>query len=141
MKEQLELKEIVGYLPYGLKMNLTRIFFERKNVLLIGSTFGFNETTKEYWILKGNITYGIEHIKPILFPISLFKDINSNEMNELNVDLFNQMELCDLANKKIHFQNCNHSTILICLENKIDFQNLIEKDLAIAVTEEFNPYK
>jgi hypothetical protein len=172
--EQLQLKEIVGYLPYGLKcqyegiINGKEISKHRKEFEQDGDPFcnwehfepieeikGLKVAPlktirkyKNYWVATCGIYnngqkgfYNGFGIKPILFPISLFKDINSNEMNELNVDLFNQMELCDLANKKIHFQNCNHSTILICLENKIDFQNLIEKGLAIAVTEDFNPYK
>jgi hypothetical protein len=126
--EQLELKQIVGYLPYGLWVEWVR---PDDNIII------------QVPLTMSDYTFYMHKYKskPILFPISLFKDINSDEMNELNVDLFNQMELCDLANKKIHFQNCNHSTILICLENKIDFQNLIERGLAIEVTEEFNPYK
>jgi len=176
MEEQLELKHIIGYLPYGLKYSLPleseryesimenepfrlAIPFldekELKNHLgkYINSYFYQNNPQiiwedNSYFLGQLQSSLGFEEddvflseVKPILFPISLFKDINSDEMNELNVDLFNQMELCDLANKKIHFQNCNHSTILICLENKIDFQNLIEKGLAVAVTEGFNPYK
>jgi hypothetical protein len=135
MKEQLQLKEIVGYLPYGLKC------ISQVENLGVETIKGFEIYSSGIELITNIDNLHILESKPILFPIFLFKDINSNEMNELNVDLFNQMELCDLANKKIHFQNCNHSTILICLENKIDFQNLIEKGLAIAVTEDFNPYK
>jgi hypothetical protein len=140
MKEQLELKEIVGYLPYGLKLEIQTDHKPTKKMNNLNG-LSLNHVNVDNIRFPYTLDLPFKDIKPILFPISLFKDINSNEMNELNVDLFNQMELCDLANKKIHFQNCNHSTILICLENKIDFQNLIEKGLAIEVTEEFNPYK
>jgi hypothetical protein len=137
--EKLELKEIVGYLPYGLKM-----VFESKGGRILDLT-GLREAKigkdNLLYINTPSKTYLINPFKPILFPLSSFKDINSDAMNDLNIDLYNQMELCDLANNKIHFQNCNHSTILICLENKIDVYNLIERGLAIEVTKEFNPYK
>lgn len=76
---KLELKHIVGYLPYGLKINLTRKFFERNNVDLIRSTFAYNNITKEYYIMRNSVTYGLEHIIPLLLPLSsLTKEIEHN---------------------------------------------------------------
>jgi hypothetical protein len=121
---ELQLKEIVGYLPYN-----TKVLNGWGDVKTLNYTFLDDEN-------NGFIT----NCKPILFPLSLFKDINSDAMNDLGVDLENQMELCDLANAKIGYWHLQYSTIEICLENKIDFQSLIGRGLAIEVTENFNPY-
>jgi hypothetical protein len=125
--EQLQLKEIVGYLPYGLWVEWLRP--DDNKLIQVPLT------------MSDYVFYMHKYkSKPILFPLSLFKDINSDAMNDLGVDLENQMELCDLANAKIGYWHLQYSTIEICLENKIDFQSLIGRGLAIEVTENFNPY-
>lgn len=132
---QLQLKEIKGYLDSGLKIQEIQ-FKEIKQVI------GYkNDTLFVLGQLNPYAYCDVWECKPILFPLSLFQDNNSDAMNDLGIDLFNQMELCDMANQYMHYQNCNYSTIEICLENKIDFQNLIGRGLAIPVTETFNPYK
>lgn len=77
--EKLTIEQLAPYLPYELKVNLTRRLFERNNVGLMGCTFGYNDTTNEHWIYRENVTYGIYDIKPILRPLSdLTKEITHN---------------------------------------------------------------
>jgi len=138
----MELKHLAAYLPYGVKVDLTRKNYERKNVKLFGSVFGYNETTKEYWILKEGVTYAIEHIKPNLRPLSdLTKEIEENgekfvPLNEiLNCEYYGSSDLkyMVLNNNFYSIKGLGYETFQKLLEWKFDVFGLIEKGEAIDI--------
>lgn len=92
MKE-LTIKELAPYLPYDIKVDLTRPFFQSKNIVLMGFTLAYNKSTNEYWVMKNGITYGLEHIKPILRPLSeLTKPITHNNETFVPIERLEQGE-------------------------------------------------
>lgn len=50
------------------------------------------------------MAYPFEDVKPIFKPLSDYKEVNNEGLNDINCDLSNQMEIVDLANKQLHFQ-------------------------------------
>lgn len=77
--------------------------------------------------------FQIEDIKPILRPLSEYKDINSKSMNDLDTDLQIQVEIWELSNKKIAFQSLSYGTAIECFANHIDIFGLIDQGLAIDI--------
>lgn len=68
----------------------------------------------------------------VLYPLSDYKDINSEAMNELGWDMHTQIELSDLAHGFITVDDLHYSTFKYCCEEHIDIFNLIPAGLAIA---------
>ena len=64
---QITIEELSAYLPYGVKCNLTRRLFERQNIDLMGLEIAYN---RDYFIIKSDVSYGLEHIQLCLRPIS-----------------------------------------------------------------------
>jgi hypothetical protein len=179
MKEQLELKHIVGYLPYGLKYSLPleseryesimenepfrlAIPFldekELKNHLgeYINSYFYQNNPQimwedGSYFLGQLQSSLGFEEddvflseVKPILFPISSLTEFRE-DLVFVPIEKLGYGEEKDLAMTLMFDKNelieLPYRTIQKLYEWKIDIHNLIEKGLAISVSEEFNPYK
>jgi hypothetical protein len=189
MKEQLELKEIVGYLPYGLKcqyegiINGREISKHRKEFEQDGNTFcnweyfepieeikGLKVAPlktirkyKNYWVATCGIYnngqkgfYNGFGMEPILFPISSLTEFLREIYQEYNYSLLAIKEMPyativayqlmgetfkDIVYSQGSFNCCPMDVFNKLLEKKLDVYNLIEKGLAIAVTEDFNPYK
>jgi hypothetical protein len=139
--KQLQLKEIVGYLPYGLKVKWgadvgNLIGFVRQAVIINGDFWRESQKTD------------IKNIKPILFPISslteLREDLGFVPMEYLDENYFanNLVSQCERIIEDARWiYHSDYSLIIKLYEWKIDIHNLIEKGLAIAVTKDFNPYK
>jgi hypothetical protein len=121
---KLELKHLAPYLPYGLKLKVTDKFYKYDIMTLCDksglSNIGISEVIDD-----------IDSFKPILVPLSDFKNINSRQFAELDWDIQNQIELCDLANKEISFASLSVDTYNLCLINHIDIFGLIDNKLAI----------
>jgi hypothetical protein len=138
---KLELKEIVGYLPYELKVKWgadvgNLIGFVRQAVIINGDFWRESQKTD------------IKNIKPILFPLSSltqfredlrFVPIDFLEEKYFSSNLVSQCER--LIEDERWIYHSDYILIQYFYEWKIDIHNLIEKGLAISVTEEFNPYK
>jgi len=148
MKEQL--KEIVGYLPYGLKAEILDYksdYVGRQYDEIIG----LKEWSKEGdWCLltDGGSRPSLDRVKPILFPISSltqFREDLGFVPIEYIEELYYATNLGSQIERIIEDERwINHADFMIIqyfYEWKIDIHNLIEKGLAIAVTKEFNPYK
>jgi hypothetical protein len=156
MKEQLQLEEIVGYLPYGIK-----------------AVDDFGKARTIDWECQSytNTIVGLNHVlysqsvqvncfKPILFPISSLTEFRK-DLGFIPIEYF---EIGDDDNDSVEYEHGNIKTIRSLeslskhgivndvqylpfgviqklYEWKIDTHNLIEKGLAISVSEEFNPYK
>jgi len=124
----LTMEMLAPYLPYGLKAL-------RENTVIKDDTYtiyGVASDVVFYDRLAISSIY-IGRIKPILRPLSEYKDINSKSMNNLDTDLQIQVEIWDLANKKIAFQSLSYGTAMECFANHIDIFGLIEKGLAINI--------
>jgi hypothetical protein len=192
MKKQLELKEIVGYLPYGLKVLHTYYPDFLKKIervddveLMSNELITFKNGCDWYFNSEENEC----DIKPILFPISSltqFREdlgfvpmvellaISNNKFRNITqilceTKMYDKREFCTIeyvenggdASVKSFSYDSSLSRFITRNESekrplatgyqlqlfeklydwKIDIHNLIEKGLAIAVTEEFNPYK
>lgn len=149
--KQLQLKEIVGYLPYGLKLKLDIdnhfIELEKKP---IGTCDGINNMFNTYFFLikENDNAYPMINCKPILFPISSLtqfrEDLGFVPMEYLDENYFanNLVSQCERIIEDARWIYHSYYSLIIKLyEWKIDIHNLIEKGLAIEVTKEFNPYK
>ncbi len=120
---KLELKHISPYLPYGLngEFKLSEVINPCKNEI------------KTKVLTDENCGFFCRYCKPILHPLSDYRDINSLQMSDLNFDLTDQISISDLANKKIGYWQLPYATILLMSEAHIDFQDLISQGLAIDI--------
>lgn len=76
---------------------------------------------------------GLNEVKLCLCPLSNFTDINSKSMNDLNLDLEDQIDLCQLANGNISVNALLHGIAVECFKNHIDIYGLIDKGLAVDI--------
>ena len=93
----------------------------------IGGLQWVNVTLNSYLLYQIEEEDGLEYIKPYLRPMSSMTDEEEEEYNSLNVyeaGLFPHTE----------------EAFNWLLEHHFDFMGLIEKGLAVEVTEENNPY-
>lgn len=145
----LQLKDICGYLPYGLIVplngNLYKIEEWRNDHL--------NNMIAKKVDAKGTLVFNFSHelIKPILRPMSnLTKEITHNGETFIPI-----IELAKISFPKSSIFHVNGNEVY-CYNDHIDFdyvyfdklsewmfdfRGLINENLALAVTEEFNPYK
>jgi len=138
--EQLQLKEIVGYLPNGVKAYVfDEVSFLEKYR---------RECPNGEWAVTLTFSNFKEHIfkngyKPILFPISSLTEFRE-DLGFVPIEKLGYGEEKDLAMTLMFDKNelveLPYRTIQKLYEWKIDIHSLIEKGLAIEVTEEFNPY-
>ena len=128
--KQLLLKDISGRLPYGVICE----DMEGKTRPLFGIT-----PTLHFEVTLHNATDGtnnglkfctIEDIKPYLRPMSSMTEEERIEYAEFLEDIDGYAYSIDCV-PQIDWLNAHH----------FDFRNLIERGLAIEVTEENNPYK
>ena len=117
--KQLLLADLCARLPYGV-------------VLELDEKFGFNKGT--HVLVKELLdSYCVEGIKPYLRPMSSMTE--EEEKEYINID--NRSYSCPMAyahipaSDRIDWLNAHH----------FDYRGLIKKGLAIAVTENNNPYK
>ena len=138
---KLELKHLVSYLPYGLKIKDVKhgSVFEALNFI--------TTPHQDFSLFKGNLDQLIndKYLKPILFPLSsLTKDDIKNFYQFNNYDLKSidlkewAEDLIFLINEKEPFQLSQFEYLF---SKKFDVFGLIDAGLAEQVTEDFNPYK
>ena len=122
--------EIVAhYLPYGVKAK-----FQYKNKstcrhYVIGTLCAVYDDGSI--VCHDTVNATPDHYRLVLIPLDCYKDINSKAFTALNCDIPNHIEICDLANKQIHYTSMSVAALEICLKNHIDVFGLIEQGLAI----------
>ena len=124
--KKLLLKDLCGRLPYGVK-----IIFEHN-----GFRWDWEQTLREIELCEdGEYAingWGIHGIKPYLRPMSSMTEAEVETYHNLQSDVWKPCGTMYYDNiRSIDWLNEHH----------FDFRNLIEKGLAIAVTEDNNPYK
>ena len=120
--EKLELKHLAPYLTYGLKCYSTTIFFgdDESRVYEMGliSLRG---------VLKGTG-------KPILIPLSFYKNkIIKDIKDELELSHDQCMEFLGFMDGEIKLENISYGLYISLCKFHIDFNKLIEKNLAIDI--------
>ena len=154
--KQLLLKDLCARLPYRVKVRtpyndaILRGIVDRKGV----------KTTIDYTdIVTDKQTYPIRYIKPYLRPMSSMteeerKDLLVTIVGNEGVKYFQVLSdgsidntdatIQDLNKFNMHWVNFDKDTVTLYLDwlntHYFDYRGLIEKGLAIAVTEENNPY-
>lgn len=117
--KQLLLKDLCARLPYGVIC-----YDEAQNETGIFKQFEYEGFGR---IHNGRGMRYIEHIHPILRPLSSMTEEEEDEWWEFD----NKNTIVETHSYSIDWLNAHH----------FDYRNLIERGLAIAVTEENNPYK
>lgn len=100
---------------------------------------------EEMTISNNEYQYDVEFddVKPILFPLDyLTKYREDLGFMPIEYEAFERSKegIIEFQNKFIHYKGMKYVIIQKLQEWKFDIHGLIEKNLAIAVTEEFNPY-
>ncbi|TCV17171.1 hypothetical protein EDC17_101190 [Sphingobacterium alimentarium] len=138
MKDQLELKHLAPYLPYGLTVILGTT--ERNiTAVSIDSRFVFVDAYKGS---RDKQTAGIENIKPILRPLS---DLTKEIVHNGEKFVFSDVYLSNTTIKKILGQDCStfnnflndvdYNSIQFLFKYHLDVFGLIDKGLAISYKE------
>lgn len=123
---KLEIEKIVGYLPYKIKCEVSNdgnIETGTLQAVYSNNTVSFGDIVES--------EHNFDYVKPILKPIDYYKDINSDYMNDLGIDLSDQIEIEKIANREIHYSNVNWNVLQICFRHHIDVFRMIDKGLAV----------
>lgn len=124
---ELGLEHVLPYVPYWVKAIDTRTK-EQRTVTLLHFTYDLKTVGHNHLIYDGML---ISEHKMILKSLDHYKDIVSDAMSDLNCDLSTQMNLCELANRKIGLTSLSYTDALYCFSEHIDIFRLIDKGLAI----------
>jgi hypothetical protein len=126
MKEQIKLEEIVGYLPYGLKLRVRLNRFSRGPLGKMYTDKTIEFTFKNISKLKPGVHY--TSIKPILRPLS-----SLTEKDCMYYELINVVSiLCGQSSEYILRHTC-YKDIETLYKYHFDIHNLIERGLAIDI--------
>jgi hypothetical protein len=125
--DKLELKHIVGYLPYELKIQ-GQTHGQIETIVCCTDTSVYIQTDSFKLIAWADLF----EVKPILRPLSDYSNLNSKSMCDLDIDLCDQMELQDYADSLMALQSVSFGVIEIMQKNHIDMYRLIDKGLAIS---------
>lgn len=125
--EKLTIEHLAPYLPYGLK-GISKEENLGIEVIKGYSTYGKNNSIN----LTTNVDdIDIEMFKPILIPLSDYKDVNSERLSEINTDLMNQIEITEFANKQSSIASLSYSSFMCLIKDHADVFGLLEKGLAV----------
>ena len=118
--KQLLLKDLCARLPYGVKFLRESWNYEWDQELSVIEVL--EDIDKDGYINNTKV-YTVEDIKPYLRPMSSMTEEECDEWAQLESDEWG-INSIDWLNRKM-----------------FDYRGLIEKDFALAVTKENNPYK
>lgn len=129
--KELLLKDLSARLSYGIILNCCDFIGEK-----------LTEINEDGII---NHDYDVDEVKPYLFPLSKMTEEQKRELKDLisreTRILIEQLKIDNYGIDcgKYHFNQVLELEWL--LKNHFDYRGLIEKGLAIEVTEDNNPYK
>ena len=130
---KLELKHIAPYLPYGLNLLEEFDINDDKVRILRGIELDFVVTDLERFPFNQRLNY--YEIKPILHPLSEYcGQITAGDiMKKLNCNIKTVHQIWDLQSNEINIENMSVGAYNVMCKNHIDFNNLIENNLAIDI--------
>jgi len=126
--EQITIKELKMYLGTGLQMVSTAKGKPAYNSVL-------KRRLKKVEILDCeniNLLLFLKR-KPLLKPLSDYKDINGEAMRELECDMMYKIYISNIADNYKLFNDVPYTVIQLMAQNHIDFQDLISRGLAIDI--------
>ena len=128
--KELLLKDLCARLLYGVKIQLNKEFIVE---LLNIEQYDFLK-----WAVNG-FSLEVDDVKPYLRPMS---SMTEEEYNKYELTFDNLVVYSGHNNNNIHSEHRPTYETFDYLDSiHVDYRGLIEKGLAIAVTEENNPYK
>jgi len=141
--EQLEFKHIAPYLPHGLKMVVTddTMYYDGCYLKLEGESFDFDlvelPKLKTYGLNKDEtwIDNVFTHSKPILRQLSEYRgEITRGEVERsLNCRPAVVYQIWELGSEARQLRDVTLEAYEVMCKNHIDFNQLIEKGLAIDI--------
>lgn len=147
---QLLIQALCALLSYGVKVGMG-VETDADNPYTL---LGINPTAcgcAEIYVMRGGITCDgrLDVVKPFLRPMSSMTEEEFKELTTITELQYDQLELRDWGNgcKTLEFylSEIPHYCVIKVFDwlnsHHFDYRGLIEKGLAIAVTEENNPYK
>ena len=131
-EKELLLKDLSARLPYGVKVNF------RGKIEKLCEVHIYPQA--KTCIGESGILYDIELVKPYLRPMSSMTEEEKKEISSGSKFVFEAAlnGVTGYCPKTMAYSTFN---VDYCLSHHFDYRGLIEKGLAIAVTEENNPYK
>ena len=138
--KELLLKDLSARLPYGVKFLRESWNYEWDQEMSVVETL--EDIDNEGYINHTRV-YKVEDIKPYLRPMSSMTEEEDNEWNGLNIDPL--LEAVKERHTRIEDlmlrAKSQYKPLDYLIAHHFDYRGLIPKGLAIAVTEENNPYK
>ena len=153
-EKQLLLIDLCARLPYGVMVSVQGGEFDSYKYpyqLTAVSKFGFDSFCKVYHPIF--IPFGapkVEDFKPYLRPMSSMTEEEFEDLKSYSGLIYSQLDLASYQNgtyKCLDFYLSEIPSDVVILvfnwlnKNHFDYRGLIERGLAIEVTEENNPYK
>lgn len=133
--DELTVEHLAPYLPYGLKVEILNykcdyvgIRYSKMTSVVLDQGF---DVAIGYQ--GGHALKTFPDFKPILRPLSDYKDVNSKAMSDLNCDLSSQIQISDFANKKIGISDLSYTNACVLFQNHVDIFGLIDNDLAVDI--------
>ena len=124
--KQLLLKDLCARLPYGVKCKDWTYDENDREIDTIEELEVIFPKSMKYRYSGIHAEHSIERIKPYLRPMSSMTEAEKKELGRYKTEAY-----WDSGEKTVDWLNEHH----------FDYRGLIEKGLAIEVTEENNPYK
>ena len=145
--KSLLLKDLCARLPYGIKFLRESWNFETDQELSVIEVL--EDIDKDGYINNTKV-YKVEDIKPYLFPLSSMTEEEFTKLKEYSGLKYDQLDLTSFQNGAYKMLNFSLSEVPSGAVSRVfdwlnkyhfDYRDLIQLDLAIAVTKENNPYK
>ena len=147
---ELLLKDLSARLPYGVKLwsktRETAVELARIDIQNLEVTFYFCKLPAITMLDRSKIErFEKQIVKPYL---RLLSDMTEEEREELKQEQMKDNKLfAECLKKAVNGDDSMRGMVIPhfaedwCIKNHFDYRGLIERDLAIAVTENNNPYK
>lgn len=146
-EKDLLLKDLCSRLPYGVMVKTPYNNAELIGINGIVRRKGYTKGTEYIDVITDKQTYPIRYVTPYLRPISSMTEEESAELSNIISEWFDK-ELFYLTEEpflEYALSRINYSISPLLFDwlnkNHFDYRGLIERGLAIEVTEENNPYK
>ena len=139
--------DLCARLSYGIKVKTP---YNDAELIGIIKRKGFKKDVDYIDAVTNKETYPIRYVQPYLRPMSSMTEEEFTKLKEYNELEYDQLDLAsfqDGAYKCLDFylNEVPADVVILVFDwlntNHFDYRGLIEKGLAIAVTEENNPYK
>ena len=133
--KQLLLEDLNARLPYGVKVATINPAAEFGVISGISIKGKISVSTKD-----ADIVFECTEVKPYLRPRSSMTDEEREELRQEQIKDEQLFAYCIINHPEMRGLTIPHFAADWCNKNHFDYRGLIEKNLAIAVTEENNPY-